>query len=45
MIKRSRKNNKLKGGKPFVGEFCREISTLPGHTNGVISVAFHPRLN
>jgi WD40 repeat protein len=43
MVNRSRKNNKLKGGKPlFVGKFCREISTLPGHTKAVTSVAFHP---
>jgi WD40 repeat protein len=44
MVKRSRKNNKLKGGKPFVGKFCREISSL-GHTDIVHSVAFHPSLN
>jgi WD40 repeat protein len=46
MINRSRKNNKLKGGKPlFVGKFCSEISTLPGHTLEVTSVAFHPSKN
>jgi WD40 repeat protein len=46
MINRSRKNNKLKGGKPlYVGEFCREISTLPGQDSWVTSLAFHPSSN
>jgi len=45
MINRSRKNNKLKGGNPFVGEFCSEISTLQGHTEMVNSLAFHPSSN
>jgi WD40 repeat protein len=45
MVKRSKINNKLKGGKPFVGEFCSEISTLPGHSDRVSSVAFHPSHN
>ncbi len=39
-------NNKLKGGNPlFVGKFCSEISTLPGHTREVTSVVFHPNRN
>jgi len=41
MVKRSKKNNKLKGGKPFVGKFCKEISDLLGHTDFVNSVAFN----
>jgi len=43
MIKRSKKNNKLKGGKPFVGKFCSEISSLRGNT--VTSVAFQGKNN
>jgi WD40 repeat protein len=45
MVKRSKINNKLKGGKPFVGKFCREISTLPGQTGAVTFVTFHPSHN
>jgi WD40 repeat protein len=47
MIKRSKKNNKLKGGKPFVGEFCSEISTLGGfiYYDRVNSVTFYPNGN
>jgi len=42
MVKRSKKNNKIKGGNPYIGELCREKSTLRGHSNGVTSVSFHP---
>jgi len=42
MVKRSKKNNKIKGGNPYIGKLCREKSTLRGHSDGVTSVSFHP---
>jgi len=42
MVKCSKKNNKLKGGNPYIGKLCREKNTLQGHSRCVTSVAFHP---
>jgi len=37
----NKSRKKIRGGKPFVGKFCREISTLTKHSEPVLSVAFH----
>ena len=42
MVKRSKKNNKIKGGNPYIGKLCREKCTLRGHSREVTSVSFHP---
>jgi len=39
MVKRSKKNNKLNGGNPYIG---REISSLTDINMGVRSISFHP---
>jgi len=39
MVNCSKRNNKLKGGNPYIG---REISTLTDQTMSVNSIAFHP---
>ena len=41
MVNRSKKNTKLKGGKPVEDALCKEISTLTGHSGYLTSVAFH----